>query len=139
MTVQVQALKCRHSCQAKARLTRMVRRRHRPVIGEFQSDAVEIEERTPPRVARTALYTCRGADCRCGDMGIAFHGRQIVTAPGKLIRPSRISSSSRWRPRLFAKFTSRSETSSIVARRWRRSIRPSRKPMSNSFGRGSRH
>ncbi|MGO4843254.1 HlyD family type I secretion periplasmic adaptor subunit, partial [Rhizobiaceae sp. 2RAB30] len=27
-----------------------------PVIAEFQSDAVELEERVPPRVARLTLY-----------------------------------------------------------------------------------
>lgn len=64
----------RGSTQAKSKL-----------ISEFQSDAVEIEQRTPPRVARITLY------CVVALIGAAItwatlsHVDVIVTAPGKLI------------------------------------------------------
>jgi HlyD family secretion protein len=59
-----------------------------PAVAEFQSDAVEIEERTPPRMARITLY------CVVALIGAAItwasvsHVDTIVTAQGKLIATS---------------------------------------------------
>jgi len=56
-----------------------------PVIAEFQSDAVELEERAPPRVARMTLY------CVTALIGSAIVWAsvssidEVVIAPGKLV------------------------------------------------------
>ncbi|MBW9055644.1 HlyD family type I secretion periplasmic adaptor subunit [Rhizobium mesosinicum] len=56
-----------------------------PVIAEFQSDAVELEERAPPRVARMTLY------CVTALLGAAITWAsvssidEVVIAPGKLV------------------------------------------------------
>jgi HlyD family secretion protein len=62
-----------------------VQRAFPPVIAEFQSDAVELEERVPPRIARLTLY---GVTALIGAAVLwASISRidEVVIAPGKLI------------------------------------------------------
>lgn len=55
------------------------------VISEFQSDAVELEERVPPRVARMTLY-CVTAFLILGVVWASVSSvDEIVVAPGKLV------------------------------------------------------
>lgn len=56
-----------------------------PVIAEFQSDAVELEERVPPRIARLTLYGVTaliGAAILWASLSSID---EIVVAPGKLV------------------------------------------------------
>jgi hemolysin D len=55
------------------------------VVGQFQSDAVEIEERTPPRVARLTLYSVVALIVVAVVWTSVSHVDMIVTAQGKLI------------------------------------------------------
>ncbi|NLS04841.1 HlyD family type I secretion periplasmic adaptor subunit [Rhizobium sp. P32RR-XVIII] len=63
----------------------MARRLLLPVIAEFQSDAVELEERAPPQIARITLY------CVTALLGAVIVWAsvssidEVVIAPGKLI------------------------------------------------------
>ncbi|MBD0415492.1 HlyD family type I secretion periplasmic adaptor subunit [Oryzicola mucosus] len=57
----------------------------RSIIAEFQSDAVELEERTPPRIARLTLYGITaliGAAILWASLSSVD---EVVIAPGKLI------------------------------------------------------
>ncbi|SHF00425.1 HlyD family secretion protein [Kaistia soli DSM 19436] len=58
---------------------------HRTVIAEFQSDALELEERDPPRVARITLY---GIIALLGSTALwasLASVDEVVVAPGKLV------------------------------------------------------
>jgi HlyD family secretion protein len=60
--------------------------RARPkAISEFQSDAVEIEERTPPRLARLTLYCVVALISAAVTWASLSQVDTIVSAPGKLI------------------------------------------------------
>ncbi|WP_051380414.1 HlyD family type I secretion periplasmic adaptor subunit [Bradyrhizobium sp. WSM1743] len=59
--------------------------RHRRIIAEFQSDAVEIEQQTPPRVARLTLYSVLALIVVAVVWASASQVDMIVTAQGKLI------------------------------------------------------
>lgn len=56
-----------------------------PVIAEFQSDAVELEERTPPNVARLTLYGVTALIAGAVLWASLSSIDEIVVAPGKLI------------------------------------------------------
>ena len=55
------------------------------VISEFQSDAVELEERVPPRVARMTLYTITAFLIATVVWASVSSIDEIVVAPGKLV------------------------------------------------------
>ncbi len=56
-----------------------------PVVSEFQSDAMEIEQRKPPRLARTTLYCVVALIVAATLWATVSHVDMIVTAQGKLI------------------------------------------------------
>ncbi|MBV8589639.1 MAG: HlyD family type I secretion periplasmic adaptor subunit [Acetobacteraceae bacterium] len=56
-----------------------------PLILEFQPDAVEIEARTPPRIARVTLYMVIALIVAAVSWASLASVDEIVTAPGKLI------------------------------------------------------
>ncbi|MCF1744283.1 HlyD family type I secretion periplasmic adaptor subunit [Paradevosia shaoguanensis] len=55
------------------------------VISEFQSDAVELEERVPPRVARMTLYSITAFLIAAVTWASVSSVDEIVVAPGKLV------------------------------------------------------
>jgi HlyD family secretion protein len=55
------------------------------VIAEFQSDAVELEERVPPRIARLTLYGITGLISASILWASLSSVDEVVIAPGKLI------------------------------------------------------
>jgi hemolysin D len=55
------------------------------VISEFQSDAVEIEERKPPRLARATLYVALAFILIAVTWASISEIDEIVSAPGKLV------------------------------------------------------
>ncbi len=55
------------------------------IIAEFQSDAIEVEERTPPRIARLTLYAVVALILVSVGWASFSHVDMIVTAQGKLI------------------------------------------------------
>lgn len=65
------------------------------VVAEFQSDAIEIEQRTPPRIARATLYcvvililTAIGwATGSQVDMIVTAQGKLITTRPNLVVQP----------------------------------------------------
>jgi hemolysin D len=56
-----------------------------PVIAEFQSDAVELEERAPPRVARMTLYCITALIVSAIVWASVSSIDEVVIAPGKLV------------------------------------------------------
>ena len=56
-----------------------------PVIAEFQSDAVELEERAPPRVARMTLYCVTALLAAAITWASVSSIDEVVIAPGKLV------------------------------------------------------
>lgn len=56
-----------------------------PVIAEFQSDAVELEERVPPKIARLTLYCVTALICAAVFWASVSKIDEVVIAPGKLI------------------------------------------------------
>ncbi|ANL44428.1 MULTISPECIES: HlyD family type I secretion periplasmic adaptor subunit [Rhizobium] len=56
-----------------------------PVIAEFQSDAVELEERAPPRVARMTLYCVTALIASAIIWASVSSIDEVVIAPGKLV------------------------------------------------------
>jgi HlyD family secretion protein len=60
-------------------------RRHPAVVAEFQSDAIEIEHRPPPQVARLTLYAVVALIVIAIGWASISHVDMIVTAQGKLI------------------------------------------------------
>ncbi len=56
-----------------------------PVISEFQSDAVELEERAPPRVARMTLYCVTALIISAITWASLSSIDEVVIAPGKLV------------------------------------------------------
>ena len=80
----------------KAPATKSVERRRRllfrpsvrprpALVAQFQSDAIEVEERTPPRIARLTLYSVVGLILAAVTWASVSHVDMIVTAQGKLI------------------------------------------------------
>lgn len=63
----------------------VVQRALPPVIAEFQSDAVELEERVPPRVARLTLYGITALIAAAITWASLSEIDEVVVAPGKLI------------------------------------------------------
>lgn len=63
-----------------------------PVVSEFQSDAMEIEQRKPPRLARITLYCMVALILAATLWATVSHVDMIVTAQGKLIttRPNMV-------------------------------------------------
>jgi HlyD family secretion protein len=63
-----------------------------PVVSEFQSDAMEIEQRKPPRLARITLYCVVALILAATLWATVSHVDMIVTAQGKLIttRPNMV-------------------------------------------------
>src|SRR5205085_1456413 len=59
--------------------------RLKPAVAEFQSDAVEVEERTPPRFARLTLYCVVALILASVGWAAGSQVDMIVTAQGKLI------------------------------------------------------
>jgi hemolysin D len=59
--------------------------RLKPAVAEFQSDAVEVEERTPPRFARLTLYCVVALILAAVGWAAGSQVDMIVTAQGKLI------------------------------------------------------
>ncbi len=65
------------------------------IIAEFQSDAVEIEERTPPRIARITLYSVVAlilamvawASLSSVDTIVIARGKLIATSPNVAVQP----------------------------------------------------
>lgn len=72
---------------ARRRSSRRGGARHR-VVTEFQPDAVEIEERAPPRVARITLYCVVALIAAAVAWASVSHVDTIVIAQGKLIATS---------------------------------------------------
>jgi hemolysin D len=60
-------------------------RPRRALVAQFQSDAIEVEERTPPRIARLTLYSVVGLILAAVTWASVSHVDMIVTAQGKLI------------------------------------------------------
>jgi hemolysin D len=66
-----------------------------PILAEFQSDAVEIEERTPPRIARITLYCLLAftitavvwASVSTVDSVVTAKGKLITTSPNLVVQP----------------------------------------------------
>ena len=56
-----------------------------PAIAEFQSDAVELEERAPPRVARMTLYCVTALLAAAITWASVSSIDEVVVAPGKLV------------------------------------------------------
>jgi len=56
-----------------------------PAIAEFQSDAVELEERAPPRVARMTLYCVTALIAAAITWASVSSIDEVVIAPGKLV------------------------------------------------------
>jgi hemolysin D len=56
-----------------------------PVIAEFQSDAVELEERVPPKIARLTLYGVTALIVSAVIWASVSKIDEVVIAPGKLI------------------------------------------------------
>ena len=56
-----------------------------PAIAEFQSDAVELEERAPPRVARMTLYCVTALIASAIIWASVSSIDEVVIAPGKLV------------------------------------------------------
>lgn len=63
----------------------VVQRMLPPVIAEFQSDAVELEERVPPRIARLTLYGITALIAAAIAWASLSEIDEVVVAPGKLI------------------------------------------------------
>jgi hemolysin D len=59
--------------------------RQRRVVAEFQPDAIEIEQKTPPRLARLTLYCVLALIVAAVTWASVSHVDMIVTAQGKLI------------------------------------------------------
>ncbi|RFC68695.1 MULTISPECIES: HlyD family type I secretion periplasmic adaptor subunit [Mesorhizobium] len=67
----------------------------RQVISEFQPDAIELEERTPPRVARITLYTITAlilagvtwASLASIDEVVVARGKLVTTKPTIVVQP----------------------------------------------------
>ena len=74
-----------HSATGPDRQLRAVAPGHRPIVAEFQSDAVEVEERAPPRIARTTLYVVVLLILTAVVWASLSTVDTIVTAQGKLI------------------------------------------------------
>ena len=55
------------------------------VVSQFQSDAIEVEERTPPYIARLTLYSVVALIFAAVTWASVSHVDMIVTAQGKLI------------------------------------------------------
>jgi hemolysin D len=55
------------------------------LVSEFQSDAIEIEQRTPPRIARMTLYCVVALIVAAVTWASVSHVDMIVTAQGKLV------------------------------------------------------
>lgn len=70
---------------SKSRPELIVQRAMPPVIAEFQSDAVELEERVPPKVARLTLYSVTALICAAVFWASVSKIDEVVVAPGKLI------------------------------------------------------
>jgi len=69
-----------------APVTQPALRRSLPsAIAEFQSDAVELEERAPPRVARMTLYGITALIAAAITWASVSSIDEVVVAPGKLI------------------------------------------------------
>jgi hemolysin D len=66
-------------------LFRAAPRRKPAVVAEFQSDAIEVEERTPPRFARLTLYCVVALILAAVGWAAGSQVDMIVTAQGKLI------------------------------------------------------
>jgi HlyD family secretion protein len=56
-----------------------------PIIAEFQSDAIELEERVPPRIARMTLYGITALLAAAIAWASVSEIDEVVIAPGKLI------------------------------------------------------
>ncbi|MBP1887285.1 HlyD family type I secretion periplasmic adaptor subunit [Sinorhizobium mexicanum] len=56
-----------------------------PVIAEFQSDAVELEERVPPKIARLTLYGIAALIAAAVLWASISSIDEVVVAPGKLV------------------------------------------------------
>ncbi|MGO7275066.1 HlyD family type I secretion periplasmic adaptor subunit [Rhizobium ruizarguesonis] len=56
-----------------------------PAIAEFQSDAVELEERAPPRIARMTLYCVTALIASAIIWASVSSIDEVVIAPGKLV------------------------------------------------------
>jgi HlyD family secretion protein len=59
--------------------------RRAAVVNEFQSDAVEIEERPPPRIARLMLYAIAGLIAAAVTWASLSHVDEVTVATGKLV------------------------------------------------------
>jgi membrane fusion protein, hemolysin D len=68
----------------RRRLFRPAKRRP-PVVTEFQSDAIEVEHRAPPRVARVTLYCVLALILTAIGWAAGSQVDMIVTAQGKLV------------------------------------------------------
>jgi hemolysin D len=66
--------------------TDLVVQRPRPrIIADFQTDAVELEEKTPPRIARMTLYGVTALIAAAITWASVSEIDEVVVAPGKLI------------------------------------------------------
>lgn len=70
--------------ERRRRSTGAARMRRPEIVGKFQSDAVEIEERTPPGVARLTLYSVVALILVSIVWASLSHVDTVVTAQGKL-------------------------------------------------------
>ncbi len=70
---------------ARPKTELVVQRALPPVIAEFQSDAVELEERIPPKIARMTLYGVTALIGTAVFWASVSKIDEVVIAPGKLI------------------------------------------------------
>lgn len=76
-------------------LFRTPQARKSAAVSEFQSDAIEVEERTPPRIARLTLYcvvalifaAVAWASVSRVDMIVTAQGKLITTRPNLVVQP----------------------------------------------------
>jgi HlyD family secretion protein len=80
---------------ARRRQLKAVPPAKRPIVAEFQSDAVEVEERTPPRITRITLYfivalivaAVTWASLSSVDSIVAAQGKLITTSSNFVVQP----------------------------------------------------
>lgn len=77
-----------HAPAPRRRLLRRTTHAKLPAVSEFQSDAVEVEERAPPRIARITLYCVVALIVAAIVWASVSRVDTIVTAQGKLIATS---------------------------------------------------
>jgi HlyD family secretion protein len=81
--------------ERRRRVFRSAPPRRQALVAEFQSDAIEVEQRTPPRIARMTLYcvvalilvAVAWASVSQVDMIVTAQGKLITTRPNLVVQP----------------------------------------------------